>query len=164
MLNLFPWYARWLALLALVIAACGYTALKVHSHDEVKYEDLMVQYKTFVADVKAKGDIAKKQADEQNAQQEKVTNALRQNLELANRNYTDLIKRLRDNAPRRSDGSSVPVQTCVPQGTSGQASEESVPLADYKRLEADAAYDAQTVMLYKEALEKMAEAGAIEIK
>ena len=55
LLNLVPWWGRILAIVAILVAAAGFGAVKMHSHDQVKYEALQLEYAAFKADVTAKG-------------------------------------------------------------------------------------------------------------
>jgi len=164
LLNLVPWWGRLLAIVAVLVAAAGFGAVKMHAHDQAKYETLQLAYSNFRGDVAAKGEQANREAAAQAAKQKGVEDALRKDLAAADSLYADLARRLRERPPSRPDGSSVPTGTCAPAGAHGPSGGESVPLADYRALEARAAYDAQSLKLYKQWVAGMVLAGALEVK
>lgn len=164
LLSVVPWWGRLLAIGAVLVAAAAFGAVKMHAHDQKRYDALNVAYANFRADVKAKGDIASAQAKAQEARQKEVEHALSAELARADNDYVAAVKRLRERPPSRPDGSSVPVASCSPQGPSGSPDAEQIPLADYRALESRAAYDAQTVELYRQLVQGLVASGALAIK
>lgn len=161
LLALVPWWGRAIAILAVLAAAVAFGAVKMHEHDQAKYDALNLAYASFKADVKAKGDIALKAAAAQEQRQQEVTNGLKAKLASADADLARARERLRSQPPSRPDGSAVPVTACHPEGAPAAASAESVPLAEYRALEARAAYDVQTIDLLQGYLEKLVAAGAL---
>ena len=159
-----PWWVRWLAVIGVLVAAAGFGAAEMHKYDGARYDALQVSFASFRADVTAQGVVAKRAADAQDARQQEVTNALRANLALANGNYDAAARGLLQRPPARPDGSAVPVTACHPQDAAGSASGESVPLAEYRALEARALYDVQSLDLLRDLLARLAAAGGIVIQ
>jgi hypothetical protein len=111
------------------------------------------EYAAFRAETERLGDEAKAKADAEIKRQKEVNDGLQKRLKALGGVNAELrahVERLRERPPERPDGSSVPTRACGPAGADGAGAAESVPLADYRALEARAAYDAQTVMLWRE--------------
>lgn len=111
------------------------------------------EYAAFRAETNRLGEEAKAAADAKMKKQQEVNDALSKKLRAmgsANAELRAHVERLRARPIERPDGSSVPVTAVCPGGVAGSADDERVPLADYRSLEARAAYDAQTVMLWRE--------------
>ena len=62
LMDLVPWWARALAVLALMAACAGFGALKMHEHDAVVLAASESKYSQFVAETRARGDQAARDA------------------------------------------------------------------------------------------------------
>lgn len=60
-------YWRWFLFAGLMVAAAGTGAIKMHAHDQVRYEALQGEYVGFKAKVTAEGRIAQEQANKATA-------------------------------------------------------------------------------------------------
>lgn len=111
------------------------------------------EYAAFQAETERLGLEAKAKADAELKRQKEVNDGLQKRLKALGGVNAELrahIERLRARPPERPDGSSVSVTACGPAGADGAGAAERVSLEDYRALEARAAYDAQTVMLWRE--------------
>lgn len=111
------------------------------------------QYAAFREETERLGKKAQAEADAETKRQKEVNDGLQKRLKALGARNVELaahVERLRKRPPERPDGSAVPTVAHGPPGADGAGAAESVPLADYRALEARAAYDAQTVMLWRE--------------
>lgn len=111
------------------------------------------EYAAFQAEVQKLGEAAQAKADTEMKRQKEVNDALSKKLRALGTVNVELrahLDRLRERPIERPDGSSVPVTTIGPGGATSPSGAERVPAEDYRALEARAAYDAQTVMLWRE--------------
>lgn len=66
LLNLMPFWARWIILAVFLASIAAFSAFKMHQYDtrhaKIAYDALQGRFDGFVADVKAKGEAARRQA------------------------------------------------------------------------------------------------------
>jgi hypothetical protein len=67
MTALLPWWWRWAALVLVIVASAGFGAIKMHAHDQTRYEALQGDFAGYRAQVSAEGKIAQRRADAQAA-------------------------------------------------------------------------------------------------
>jgi hypothetical protein len=103
------------------------------------------EYAAFVEETRAKGEAAKRRAEEVETRHKEVSDATAKDhaAHLA-RLRAQYERGLRNAAPTRPDGSGVPITACRPGEPDAAATEPlpSVPLSEYLALEARAAEDA----------------------
>ena len=63
MTALLPWYWRWVVLAILLASVAGFSAFRMHVHDQIKYQKLQGEYAGFQAKVAAEGKVAQRDAD-----------------------------------------------------------------------------------------------------
>lgn len=142
-----PWL--WLAIGAALLSLTGWQLWESWQR-EAKVRG---EFSAFRAETERLGLEAKTKAVAEIKRQKEVNDGLQKRLKALGGVNAELRahnERLRARPPERPDGSVVSTTACGPGGPDGSGAAESVPLADYRALEARAAYDAQTVMLWRE--------------
>lgn len=113
-------------------------------------EAVRAEYAGFRAETERAGREAEARAREKEADYKRVNDEITKQLASSDARLRAALGELRKRPPVRPDGSAVPVAACRPEGADGPPAGEWIPLAEYRALEARAAYDAQTIMLWRE--------------
>jgi type II secretory pathway pseudopilin PulG len=145
-------------MLALSAWAMGATALAKKRANDLKTEQAahaatQAQFEGFRLEVKRLGDEAQAKTEAELKRQVEVNNGLSRKIKAlgaANAELNAERVRLLQRPPVRPDGSPLQSTTCPPAGASGPPASEYVPLAEYRELEARAAVDARTIVLWRE--------------
>lgn len=118
LLAVVPWWGRIVAVAAVLVAAAAFGAVKMHEHDQARFDALQAQYSAFVDKVRATGLEAKKAAEaKEKSDKERKEKSDAENTELR-ANNTALAKRLRDErarsrfVPAAAPGSTSPDRAC----------------------------------------------------
>ena len=119
MMALIPaWAWRWIAIALVAATLAGYVALRVHSHDQVKYDALKLEYANFVSATKAQGVAQEQHTAKIAAAQDKATKEAADDY---TKRITDLrayyARRLSDESRKRAGSSQVPGIPATPGGT-----------------------------------------------
>ena len=103
MLNmLIPWWGRWAALLALIVATSGYSALKMHLHDNRVHSALVAEFAAYKAMVAAEGQKARQAALLQASIDLKAKEKADETLKSTTVALDATVRKLRDATNRRS--------------------------------------------------------------
>jgi hypothetical protein len=145
-------------MLALSAWAMGATALAKKRANDLKTEQAahaatQAQFEGFRREVKRLGDEAQAKTEAELKRQVEVNNGLSRKIKslgAANAELNAERVRLLQRPPLRPDGSELSARPECAPGPSGQSPVESISLADYRELEARAAVDARTIMLWRE--------------
>ena len=117
--SIIPWWGRLLAIVAVLVAAAGFGAVKMRAHDAKSYEALQLAYSDFKGKVQAEGEMQQKQTQEVIAKQKSKTQEVQSDYEkkLADiRSY--YARRLRDAG---SGSGQVPALPAAAQGVDGSS-------------------------------------------
>lgn len=127
------------------LVAKGYKERVIHWRTQ--YESVQAQFGAFRMQVAAAGEKAKAEAEAKERKQAEVNHAVVADYEMRLARLRSEYQRLRER-PVRPDLSPVPITACGPTSPDGAAT-ESVPLAEYRSLEARAAEDALKVLAWQ---------------
>lgn len=123
-----PWYARWIVLGLLMVAAASFGAFRMHDHDRKAYDKLQGEFEVFKDNVRALGIQAKKDAKAKELLDQKRKEASDHENALAVADLADTVAKLR----ARNSGRGI-----VPPAAPGASRPD---LACFDRTELGAAY------------------------
>ena len=133
MSGFLPWWARWLALVALITASAAFGAYKMHSHDQARYDVLAAEKAAFEAKVAALGGQAKAAAVAREVQDKERKGRVDRENRKTVADLHSTITRLRDDADRARRGT-------LPAAPAGSSRPDLLCLdrAEYQRADGEA--------------------------
>lgn len=132
LLSLVPWWGRWIAIAAIIIACIAFGAIKMHQYDQRTYNKLKLEYSAFKADIKAQGNAAAIKARAQEAadkqRKEKVDADYEKTVTALNRTIASLrhVNPARSNLPAAPAGSRRPDLACFDRAEYQRADGEAI--------------------------------------
>lgn len=144
------------AALGIALIVTGVTAKIYKSQRDTarsETEQIRAQFAGFRAEVERLGEEAKAKAAAEEKRQKEVNDGLQKRLKAlggVNAELRRTVERLRERPITDASGDHLPTRTDCPAGADGKGAAEYISVEHYRALESRAAYDAQTVMLWRE--------------